>query len=71
MPHQDAFELAYSTWPCRPVFHYSEGIDNTRKHADYAQHLPTDYGKQVDYEVELKMKDLAIEKMMTKMLANA
>jgi UV DNA damage endonuclease len=71
MPHQDAFELAYSTWPCRPVFHYSEGIDNTRKHADYAQHLPIDYGKQVDYEVELKMKDLAIEKMMTKMLANA
>lgn len=71
MPHQEAFELAYSTWPCRPVFHYSEGIDNTRKHADYAQHLPVDYGKQVDYEVELKMKDLAIEKMMTKMLANA
>lgn len=71
MSHKDAFFLAHSTWPCLPVFHYSEGIDGTRKHADYAEHLPVDYGANVDYEVELKMKDLAIEKMMTKMLAKA
>lgn len=71
MTHADAFHLACSTWPCLPVFHYSEGIDGTRKHADYANNLPVDYGVPVDYEVELKMKDLAIEKMMTKMLATA
>lgn len=71
MSHQEAFELAYSTWPCRPVFHYSEGIDGTRKHADYATNLPQDFGKSVDYEVELKMKDLAIEKMLLKMRACA
>ena len=71
MPHEDAFKLACSTWPCLPVFHYSEGIDGTRKHADYAEDLPVDYGIPVDYEVELKMKDIAIEKMMTKMLATA
>lgn len=67
LTHQEAFELAYSTWPTRPVFHYSEGIDGTRKHADFASDLPVDYGKPVDYEVELKMKDLAIEQMLNKM----
>jgi UV DNA damage endonuclease len=71
MSHQEAFDMAHSTWPCRPVFHYSEGIDGTRKHADYAELLPTDFGKSVDYEVELKMKDLAIEKMLLKMRAAA
>jgi len=71
MSHQEAFDVAYSTWPCRPVFHYSEGIDGTRKHADYANLLPQDFGMPVDYEVELKMKDLAIEKMLLKMRAAA
>lgn len=64
MPHAEAFEMAHSTWPCRPVFHYSEGINGTRSHADYATGLPVDYGKPVDYEVELKAKDLAIVPML-------
>lgn len=64
MPHAEAFEMAYSTWPTRPVFHYSEGINGTRSHADYATGLPVDYGKPVDYEVELKAKDLAIVPML-------
>jgi UV DNA damage endonuclease len=60
-----AFKLAYSTWPkgITPVFHYSEGIDNTRKHADFAQNSPPDYDKNVIWEVELKGKDYAIDKI--------
>jgi len=69
MPHAEAFEMAHSTWPCRPVFHYSEGINGTRSHADYATGLPVDYGKPVDYEVELKAKDLAIMPMLKRIQA--
>lgn len=61
LTEQEAFELAYSTWPCEPVFHYSEGIDGTRKHADYATELPNSYGKSVVFECELKQKNLAID----------
>jgi UV DNA damage endonuclease len=69
MSHAEAFEMAYSTWPTRPVFHYSEGINGTRTHADYATGLPVDYGKPVDYEVELKAKDLAIIPMLKRIQA--
>lgn len=54
------FHLAYSTWPTIPLFHYSEGIDNTRKHAMMPVSSPNDYGKPVFFDVELKGKDLAI-----------
>lgn len=67
MPHDEAFDLAHSTWKCRPVFHYSEGTNGTRSHAEYATGLPVDYGKPVDYEVELKAKDLAIVPMLNKL----
>jgi len=60
----EAFHLAHGTWPVMPIFHYSEGIGDTRKHADYAQHAPPDYGKPVVWEVELKAKDRAINKIM-------
>ena len=66
VPAREAFDLAYSTWKTTPVFHYSEGIDGTRKHADYATGLPPDYGKDVHWDVELKGKDLAILKMLKK-----
>jgi len=61
---QQAFELAYSTWPTTPLFHYSEGIGNTRNHADYAVDMPESYGKMVYHDVELKAKDWAIFKIM-------
>lgn len=64
---EEAFNMAYSTWKkycITPVFHYSEGVDGTRKHAEYAKKLPNNYGKDVFWEVELKGKDLAIFKMM-------
>jgi len=67
LTEKQAFEAAYATWPSYtiPVFHYSEGINETRKHADYAASLPPDYGLPVVWEVELKAKDLAIKKMLT------
>jgi UV DNA damage endonuclease len=64
LTESEAFHLAHGTWPVMPIFHYSEGIGDTRKHADYAQHAPPDYGKPVVWEVELKAKDRAINKIM-------
>jgi len=57
---EEAFHLAYDTWPTTPLFHYSEGIDGTRKHADMPVSTPTDYGREVYWDTELKFKDLAI-----------
>ncbi len=66
VPEREAMDMAHSTWNTAPVFHYSEGIDGTRKHADYALHSPPDYDKEVFWDVELKAKDLAIFKMLNK-----
>lgn len=57
---KDAFELAYSTWNTTPVFHYSEGIGDTRNHASMATGIPDSYGYDVVWDVELKNKDYAI-----------
>jgi UV DNA damage endonuclease len=63
---REAFDMAYRTWNTTPVFHYSEGIDGSRKHADYALHTPPQYNDEVFWDVELKAKDLAILKMFNK-----
>ena len=60
MSHEDAFFLAYSTWNCTPIFHYSEGKNGTRAHRDMAEDLPVNYDKDVLFDVELKSKDYAI-----------
>ena len=60
MSHEDAFFLAYSTWNCSPIFHYSEGKNGTRAHRDMAEDLPVNYDKDVLFDVELKSKDYAI-----------
>jgi UV DNA damage endonuclease len=60
MSDKDAFELAYSTWNTVPVFHYSEGIGETRNHAQMATGIPNSYGYDVVWDVELKNKDYAI-----------
>jgi UV DNA damage endonuclease len=65
LSEQEAFELAYSTWPTTPLFHYSEGIGNTRNHADFATALPNSYGRNVYHDVELKGKDWAIYQMLS------
>lgn len=61
---EDAFLAAYSTWPTTPLFHFSEGISNTRKHSDFACSSPNDYGKNVFWDVELKQKDYAIAQIL-------
>ena len=58
--HEDAFFEAYETWNCAPIFHYSEGKNNTRAHSDMALELPENYNKDVLFDVELKSKDYAI-----------
>jgi UV DNA damage endonuclease len=61
---KEMFDMAYSTWDTVPLFHYSEGVNGTRKHADYANLLPEDYGKEVFWDVELKQKDYAIAQII-------
>ena len=61
---QEAFELAYSTWPkgIIPTFHYSESRDvGKAAHSDYIQtdHIET-YGKDLCVIVEAKAKELAV-----------
>jgi len=58
------FALAYSTWNTAPLFHYSEGVGLTRKHADMPKFTPNSYGKNVYFDVELKGKDHAIFKIL-------
>ena len=57
---QEAFDAAYDTWPVTPIFHYSEGVDGTRKHADMPVSFPKDYGRDVLFDCELKNKCQAI-----------
>jgi UV DNA damage endonuclease len=54
-----AFDAARETWPVEPIFHYSEGVDGTRKHADAPKFAPPSYG-EVLWDVELKNKCRAI-----------
>ena len=60
MTEEAAFNLSYSTWSVQPIFHYSEGKNNTRAHSDMALSLPVNYNKDVMFDVELKNKDYAI-----------
>jgi len=49
------------TWPCKPLFHYSEGHPdkpNPRSHADMPTDCPPDF--HADFDIELKSKDAAI-----------
>lgn len=63
---EEAFNAAYNTWKFEPIFHYSEGKDNTRAHKDMAENLPPDYDKDVIWDVELKGKDHAILEMLNR-----
>jgi UV DNA damage endonuclease len=59
-----------STWKQhRPIFHWSEGIDGTSKHARRASHIPEiikNNGDICTWEVELKDKDYAILDILEK-----
>jgi UV DNA damage endonuclease len=60
----EAINMCYDTWQTRPLFHYSESRvgNNPRAHADYAENVFDNYGLEFDVDMELKSKDLAIEK---------
>lgn len=60
LTEEEAFMTAYDTWNTIPIFHYSEGKNNTRAHSDMATGLPNSYSKNIYFEVELKSKDIAI-----------
>jgi UV DNA damage endonuclease len=65
MTEREAIEECYSTWHgYRPLFHYSESRpgNNPRAHADYPEKQFDSYGLEFDTDMELKMKDLAIQK---------
>jgi len=65
MNEQEALESCYLTWQQhRPLFHYSESREgnNPRAHADYADNSFNNYGLEFDVDMELKMKDYAIER---------
>jgi len=65
LTQEQAHRLCYHTWPCKPLFHYSESHPdkpNPRSHADMPSELPYEgFCMPVDYDVELKSKDAAIE----------
>lgn len=63
LTEQEAFDLAHSTWPVKPLFHYSESRseDKPRAHADYAESKFEVY-QDADVDFELKMKDKAIHR---------
>lgn len=66
----DVYPFLFSqTWgKYRPVFHWSEGIDGSTKHAQRASHLPDVVACNIDciWEVELKDKDYAILEILQK-----
>jgi UV DNA damage endonuclease len=64
---EEAIRACYETWGgYRPLFHYSESRpgNNPRAHADYATNTFNTYGLDFDLDLELKMKDYAIEHMI-------
>jgi UV DNA damage endonuclease len=60
----EAINMCYNTWKTKPLFHYSESREgnNPRAHAEYAYNKFETYGLEFDIDMELKGKDLAIEK---------
>ena len=64
LTEREAINMCYDTWQTKPLFHYSESREgnNPRAHADYAYNKFETYGLEFDIDMELKGKDLAIEK---------
>ena len=65
LTEEEAFNLAYETWNTTPIFHYSEGKNNTRAHKDMPDNIPPTY-KDVYWDVELNGKDYAILDIINK-----
>lgn len=68
LDEESAIKMCHNTWHgYKPLFHYSESRpgNNPRAHADYAEVPFETYGLDFDVDMELKAKDLAIEKYET------
>jgi len=70
---REAFEMAYSTWDVRPVFHYSdsrrENEDEKAKreaHSDWVYNSINTYGREIDVMLETKMKELSVQRYWEK-----
>ncbi|WP_234734868.1 UV DNA damage repair endonuclease UvsE [Tellurirhabdus bombi] len=70
---QEAFEMAYSTWDVRPIFHYSDSRKDNEDpsckreaHSDWVYGEINTYGKDVDIMLETKMKDLSVRQYWEK-----
>lgn len=62
---QECFERFYDTWEgVTPIFHHSEAVERN-SHADYPTFRPLDYSRSVHWDVELKAKNHAIDKLET------
>jgi UV DNA damage endonuclease len=64
LDEETAIKACHDTWHGhKPLFHYSESREgnNPRAHADYAENPFNNYGLVFDVDMELKMKDYAIE----------
>jgi UV DNA damage endonuclease len=64
LDEETAIKACHDTWHgYKPLFHYSESKpgNNPRAHADYAENQFNTYGLEFDVDMELKMKDYAIE----------
>jgi UV DNA damage endonuclease len=64
LTEREAINMCWDTWQTRPLFHYSESApgNNPRKHADYPENTFDNYGLEFDIDLELKAKDLALER---------
>ena len=67
LPECDALVLAASTWPVKPLVHYSsckktfeDQKSNPRAHADWIYEKINTYGLHLDIELEAKAKELAL-----------
>jgi UV DNA damage endonuclease len=67
LTEEAAFNLAYSTWDCTPLYHYSscrktfeDASVIARAHADYVYEKIKTYDQYIDIEIEAKAKDLAV-----------
>ena len=67
LDEETAIKACHDTWHGhKPLFHYSESREgnNPRAHADYAYNKFETYGLTFDLDMELKAKDLALEKYL-------
>ena len=76
LTEEEAFKLAYSTWDCTPLFHYSSCKKTfedpsviARSHADYVYEVIRNYDHNIDIEVEAKAKDQAVLKYHTEKMS--